>query len=328
MILSTFQETELSAGGGPISYVADFIAYKEVDFGPAIQSLEVTVFSKPDSTGGRLRGRDIRQPHDVKLPSVTYRKKGKKFQIKWQSQNLTEDEMLILCLPDMTTSVFIHAVQDVYDALEWGLNKRLSDRDEFDISGCLDWVKAAKTQAPSNDKDLRSVLSVRSEQYLHLIRTHDFHQRFDIDWSSMHEDAAHLLYHPELWNETDARMPHGNVLGKGILDNFTYYEHISIDEILSQLGLRSFEAATVYDDKVKALQVELAFVFAYVKKRGMVPEALADELIRRMMLEMKNKKSFWVYRSRHGTSSHFVWMYNYLEAFTNIHLRSFWKFES
>lgn len=139
----------------------------------------------------------------------------------------------------------------------------------------------------------------------------------------MHEDAAYLLYHPDLWNDADERMPHGNQLGKGILKNFDYYEKTSLNDILTDLGLSTYDNAVVYDDKIKALQVELALAFAHIKKRGDVPVSLADGLIRKMKLESNNKNSFWVHRSRHGVNSHFHWMFNYLEDFTSLNRRHF-----
>lgn len=334
MILRTFQETEWSAEGGPISWVSHFIAYKEANFGDAIQSLEVTIFSNPPISKSdqgpvsKLRRRGVWQPHSVKLPSVVYQKKEKKLRIKWQSQNLTEDEMEIINSQNATNSVFVSAVQDVHNALVWGLNERLTERDDFDICGCLDWVKDAQNQAPTNDADLRSVLSFRSEMYLRNVRTKNFHERFDIDWASMHENAALLLYHPDLWNDSDARMPHGNILGKGILAHFSYYEKMSVDEILSSLGLKTYDSRMSYEEKIKALQVELSFVFAHIKKRGVVHRGLADALIRHMTVEAKNKKSFWVHRSRHGVGSHFSWMYNYLKDFTSINRPNFHQHES
>lgn len=256
------------------------------------------------------------------MPNVVYRRTEKKLRIKWQTKNLSESEMEDWGAT-VSRAVFVRAVQDVYEALEWGLNARLTKKDDFDVSACLNWVKEAETQAPSNDSDLQSLLSVRSEQHLHLIRTRDFHKRFDIDWSTMHENAAHLLYHPDLWNDTDARMPHGNVLGKGIIENFDYYETMSVDDILTSLGLGLYQSSIVYDDKVKALQVELAFIFAHIKKRGTVPADLTDALIRKMNVEAKNGNSFWVHRSRHGVNSHFAWMCNFLEAFTRLKRRDF-----
>ncbi len=328
MLLRTFQQTERSVGGGPIGAVADFVAYREIDFGDAIGELEVTVYSNPEigkSNPGlisRLRFRGIKQPHGVKLPSAVFRKKERTLRIKWQSRNLAENEMESFAAT-MTNSIFVRAVQDVHDALEWGLNQRLTKEDDFDISGCLEWVKAAQIQAPTDEEDLRAVLSHRSEKYLHLVRTKHFHEKFDLDWSSMHEDAAYLLYHPDLWDDADERMPHGNQLGKGILKNFDCYENVSIDDILSSLGLQPYEDAAVYEDKIKALQVELALVFAHIKKRGTVSTSLTDALIRKMKLEAKNKKSFWVHRSRHGIGSHFQWMCNYLEDFTSLSRRQF-----
>ncbi|KJZ18822.1 hypothetical protein [Loktanella sp. S4079] len=329
MIFWTFQQTEWAIGGGPIAWVGDFIGYKESNFGQAINSLEVTVFSNPQPQEFRkppnssLRRKGIRQPHEAKLPSVVYRKKERKLGIKWQSQNLTEDEMEISGWQNATRSVFIRAVRDVHDALAWGLNERLSGRDDFDISACLEWVKVAQVHVPTTDEDLRSVLSRRSEEHLHLVRTKDFHKKFDIDWSSMHEDAAYLLYHPDLWNDTDERMPPGNQLGKGILKNFDYYENTSLIGILTSLGLSTYDNALVYDDKIKALQVELALAFAHIKKSGDVPETLTDELIRKMKLESNNKNSFRVHRSRHGVNSHFHWMSYYLEKFTSQNRRHF-----
>ena len=273
----------------------------------------------------KLLWRGVKLAHDVKLPSVVFRRKEKKLHIKWQSQNLTEDEMEVLAGP-ANHSVFVRAVQDVYDALVWGLNERLTTKDDFDISGCLSWVKNAQAQAPLDGKDLRSALCARSKMYLHLVRTTEFHRVIDIDWSSMHKDAAYLLYHRELWNGADERMPHGNVLGKGILENFVFYEKMSVDEILLSLGLQPYENAKTYEAKIKALQVELAFVFAHVKKRGVVQSDLVDELIRRMNIEAKNRRSFWVYRSRHGVGSHFSWMCNYLEDFTSLSRRQFPQF--
>lgn len=334
MIFWTFQQTERTTGGGPISWVSDFIAYKETSFGEAINRLEVTVFSNPEPIKisnrpvSKSQERGFGQARDVKLPSVVYRKKEKKLRIKWRSQHLTEDEMEIFGYQNATTSVFIRAVHDVHDALNWGLNERLSARDDFDISGCLGWVKEAQTQAPKKDGDLRSILFDRSKLYLHLVRTNHFHNEIDVDWSSMHKNAAHLLYHYDLWNETDARMPHGNVFGKGILEHFDYYEKMPLAEILSSLGMVSYNSATTYDEKIKSLQVELAFVFAYIKKRGKVPERLADELVGRMVEEAKNDRSFWVHRSRHGIGSHFAWMFNYLEAFSTIERPAFLKGES
>ncbi|MEP1696932.1 MAG: hypothetical protein ABJJ69_10380 [Paracoccaceae bacterium] len=328
MILSTFQKTGRSAGGGPIGEVSEFLGFQERDFGSALSDFEVTVYSNPDirhSDEGvlaKLRGRGVRIPHEVPLPNVVYRRSEKKLRIKWQTQTLSEAEM-----EDWSAKashpVFLRAVQDVYEALKWGLNARLTNKDDFDVSACLNWIKEAETQAPSNDSDLQSLLSVRSEQYLHLIRTKNFHKKFDIDWNAMHKNAAYLLYHPDLWNDTDARMPHGNVLGKGILENFVYYEMMSVDDILTSLGLGPYQTSTSYDDKVKALQVELAFIFAHIKKRGTVPVDLTDALIRKMNIEAKNRNSIWVHRSRHGVGSHFAWMCNYLEGFTSLKRRDF-----
>ncbi len=327
MILWTFQETARSSGGGPISCVSDFVSYQEVNFGIAIRDLKVTVYSNPENIGkgpiSKLRSNREGKTHDVFTPSVVFRRKEKTLRIKWQSRNLSEDEMEVLGWQNVTTSIFNRAVQDVYDALNWGLNEYLSERDDFDISGCLDWVKAAQNNAPANDDNLRSILSARSKLYVHLIRTKHFHQKIDIDWSLMHEDAAYLLYHPELWNDTDPRMPHGNVWGKAILSNFDYYKKMSVGEILSGFKMDSYEDAATYDGKIKALQVELALVFAHIKKNGFVSDALVDALIRQLIVEAENEKSFWVYRSRHGVFSHFSWMCDYLEAFTNIKRPSF-----
>ena len=323
MILWTFQETKRSRGGGPVSSVADFVAYQEINFGDAIKTLQVTIYSNPEikirNPGllSRLRYPDFNEQPDVNLPSVVFRRKEKALRIKWQTQHLTEEEMEAFA-GSLTNSIFVRAVQDVCDALEWGLNRRLKKHDDFDIAGCLGWVKAAQIQAPKDNEGLRSVLSRRSKEYLHLVRTKNFHSKFDVDWNSMHDDAAYLLYHPDLWNDADERMPHGNQLGKGILNNFEYYENTSVNDILTNLGLTAYEEAPVYEDKIKALQVELALAFAHIKKRGTVHTSLADGLIRRMKLESKNKKSFWVHRSRHGIGSHFRWMCNYLEDFSSL----------
>ena len=48
MILWTFQQTERSAGGGPIGWVGDFLGYPERNFGSALSDIEVTIYSNPD----------------------------------------------------------------------------------------------------------------------------------------------------------------------------------------------------------------------------------------------------------------------------------------
>jgi len=321
MLLLTHQITENTIGGGPIGWVSDYIAFENADFGSAISEIEIKVRSNPEMPG-KWRKRmffpgilssQIPQPESHQ--HATFRRKAKKLIIHWMTQHLTEYEMEKHNYPNATQDLFWRAAADVYDALDWGLHARLKPADDFDISACLAWVQSTQTESDQTNTEFRHNLAIRSKKSKRLITNIHMQAKIKTDWAVLHPDAAALLSHPNLWNETDPRMPQGNPFGQGISNHFDYYASLSLSETLKSFHATSYEDADQDSDRVRALQIELGLVFAHIKKRGTVAPDMVNALKKRMGVEAKRANSFWVHRSKYGRSSHFAWMQNYLDGF-------------
>lgn len=298
----------MSFGGGPASWVASYLGYEAPSFGKDLEEIQITLISSSK--------RFLLKPK-LTEPKVLFRRNSKTLYVDWPFTRLEIDEITPDYLNQTTQDKFKCALEDIYEALDWALNKRIKPKDDFDIASCMDFFANARKITHATDDDYRKELKLRDEKYTTQLRTHSMHQKIDTDWDVLHPDAAHLLFHPDLWSETDPRMPQGNEFGKYVLINFNDLHGLPLSDVLEKVGLKPYEIAAGKDQKTQALQTEIGLIFAYIKKTGTVSPNMVRDLLDRMEMEDRVKNSFWVYRAKGETSSHFQWMQYYLTELTN-----------
>mgnify|MGYP001110168715 CR=1 FL=1 len=300
--------TPTTFGGGPASAVASYLGNNVDTFGAGVEEIQVSLITLSNGFDG-----SVQQPE----PRVLFRRKAKTIFIDWPCTHTTPVESQDYSLQNLTQKTFMKAVQDVHDALSWGLPKRIKKTDDFDTVACLKLIRSGMEINFPTEEAFREELYHRDEQYTKHLRTQSMHKKINIDWSQYHPDAAHLLHHPELWNETDPRMPHGNDFGKHILNNFDTFNDLPLSDVLKKLGLKPYETTSTSTHKNQALQAEVGLIFSYIKITGSSPSQMTDDLLDRMVIESSVERSFWIHQSRLGTGSHFDWMQFYLNDFAN-----------
>ena len=276
---------------GPHPDIADLVESRLSDYGPALQTIELTAHlhsegATPPTLGG-LRSEFDRRLES--LPTVRFRRSAHTLSIDFLSECTTADEALRRPQPP---EAYAPAAVEIEAAL--GLvAKRIKPADDFDLDRFLADVHDAVLAVP----DVTDWAEVRETALARLQAKEaaDPWGALEIDWATFHPDARSLLDDPFLWSGSDERSPNGNDTGFDLLRDFQAWDRRSpegdpfafLAELLRSWDLAFLDRRTADDAAIRAFatdepmafdignQAQVATAFACIKVRGACPRDAA-----------------------------------------------------
>ena len=120
-------QTNRSFGGGPWAHIGKLLAEDMPSIGTALEKIEMTLYCNGSITDHRGF------PPLTETPSVRFHRKRRAIAIRHPSNRFTPDEVFAVYTKNLTRAHIVPAMDDMIDALNWGLGKRITAKDDFDV---------------------------------------------------------------------------------------------------------------------------------------------------------------------------------------------------
>ena len=275
-------------GGGPAFYVSDYLGADPIDFGSAIDTIEVQICND-----GGFQPTLSPETDKPKPPSCRFMRKRRKLIITWPGSHHNINEVTPLPEKHLTRDIFQRGVNEIYDALSWAFSKRLKPTDDFDTSACLDWVDSARNIDFPTDLELQIEVSRRGKKMRTRWRKAALDRVCNIDWTRYNPDAAYFLPDPWFWSETDERAPHGNPVGAAILANWDHYAQLNAKEAFNATGLPEWSKDATILGRQNTVRAHIAFIIAHLKFTATCPSDIARAAETCLQSEKDSSNSPW-----------------------------------
>jgi uncharacterized protein YfeS len=265
------------------------------DYGSAIESIYFTAFLRSGTQKARptLEGL-FRQFHAYldKLPKVTFRRKLKRVEIEFLSQNFVadDDESNKLSAEKCNT-----AGEEVSKALSL-LTKRIKPSDDFDLDRFLPDVSRLMTTKIESMEEWDRLRGEAKTKRQELHATKSPWELLEIDWSQYHPKAKEILDQPFFWESADDFAPHGNDTGADLLEDYRRWNSrhrnrsplVFLTRLLTEWEIKPIDWNITDDETVRRLNKErsiefhvcneaiIALAFAVVKMRGDCPPEISS----------------------------------------------------
>lgn len=289
-----FGKTHRSFGGGTWSFVADIISEELPSFGSAVDTIYVTLFCN-----GSLEEDHRNLPALNDTESVKFYRKKKRIDICYPSHRFTPDEEFGTFLINLERTSFAPAVDDLIDALSWGLRARITKKDDFDTTAFLAWVARFRTAEFSTDEAFRAAARRAIESKNMRNGQNDPWEQLDIEWEEMHPKARTILDDPVDWSCAYEFSPHGNDTGADILSDWGDYNDMSPQQAALQLGWDASELDTRNElFRIDWVKIHFALAFGQIKFSGACSPVLARNAKEVIGAEVERRSEFneWPHR--------------------------------
>lgn len=273
MEFSFLGQTHNTFGGGPVSWVGDLLESETSTFGPALETIELTVFYP----GISKRAHSSIPYEPPEKNTRRFERKRKTLRILWISQRQTQAMVGEIYLPQMTSDILLGSFEDAIDALQYGL-ERLTASDDFDKGSFLKWLREMKERPWGDGEALRETLGGASDRRRAAWQAQaeaDPWSVLGIDWAKMAPNARDILDDPADWSNGDDFSPHGNDTGADIFAEWSRYARLTPERAVQQIG---WSDAFDLDDDIcwhEWVEINLALAFGHIKKKGRCPAKLA-----------------------------------------------------
>jgi uncharacterized protein YfeS len=291
------------AGGGhpTLSWIGEFFAFQQPDFGSAIRELEVQVhFATPRVPGGDFK--EIEDRYEAFLaafPTAKFHRKRAKVELNYVSR--LGDSRRVTDSRAADLDLFVRGAQELAAELAI-LGPRLRRSDAFDFSAFSGWLRTRLAALPQTEAELRQLTDRFAVEARNRAKAMDPWERLDIDWEEYHPQARPLLDDPFYWECADDFAPHGNDTGADILE---FYRERSgraqsgtqfLDGVLRDWGLNPVQPpddplmVPVWED------AKIAVAFAQLKVDATCDPAVragALDAIARCRARIKAKHAGW-----------------------------------
>jgi uncharacterized protein YfeS len=290
-------KTHRSYGGHVWSFAAEIIGEELPGFGDDLDAIYVTVFCN-----GRLENDHRGFPPLNDTESVKFYRKKKRMEISYPSLRFKPDEVFGLFLPQLERTHFSIAVDDLIDALSWGLKTRLTKKDNFDVAAFLAWIERFRKIDFASDDALRAAIQRAGEAGKARDEEKDPWERLDVDWDAVHPNARGILDDPLDWSCAYEFSPHGNDTGADILAEWVQYRSLSAHQAAFHIGWGDnefdLENELFWSDWVK---IHFALAFGQIKFSGTCSPALARDAKDVLETDIDNRSQLttWPHRDEY-----------------------------
>jgi uncharacterized protein YfeS len=207
-------------GGHPtLSLISDFLLWGVDGFGSAISELTV-IFHFPHTRRARITLEQMYADFHANrrsLPKVVFRRQRGQASIDIASELL--DGKNWEQGPGLSLQLFKAGVTETVAALEL-LKKRLTAKDDFNLSAFLAHCSKAHSRLPSTVEELVALAAEYKKNQAARYAVMSPWERLGIDWRVFHPDARSILDDPFFWESSNDFAPNGNDTGADLLADY------------------------------------------------------------------------------------------------------------
>lgn len=206
-------------GSNLYSPIGDLLICNIHDYGPAIQSLDITVCLPSRE---RIFLPTLEEIFDrfhsylETLPKGTFRRGKNRVEIIFRSHRLfAEDDVDLRPSLELLRS----AAADVADSLGI-LQSKIKATDSFDLKRFLADAIPSLKNLPETLEAWAEMRDRAKAIRLLALASKDPWEQLDVDWTRYHPEARKILDDPFFWEGADDTAPHGNDTGADLLDDY------------------------------------------------------------------------------------------------------------
>ncbi len=278
-------------GGGPASFVTDYLGADPVNFGCALDVIEVSICNEGENAPKPWTGFEMPD-----RPTCRFLRKRKKLAVTWPGTRHSADEVDQLYLTNLTRSTFRRGAEELHDAMSWAFAQRLKPSDAFDVAACLDWVASTLQVSFDSDQKLQAVVEKHGRKKRTRLRKAELDRSMTIDWTRYHPGAAYHLPDPWYWDESDERAPHGNAVGAAIISQWERFGLLDAEDAYRSTGLPEWAPEAGLSERKNAVRAHIALVIAHLKFSAFCPTDIASAAITCLKAEKAMPDSPWARR--------------------------------
>ena len=298
-------------GHKSISIVADILTMDKLDFGGAIDELEITLHFTQDGPPRKSLEQSYYNFHEnlKSLPKCTFYRKKKRLTLEIVGTFTTgleirkESKPPIVINPEWAESSLKDIIQNIIV-----IKSKFKKSDDFRVSDFLNYLESKLANFPSSVDELESIKETIEKRKKEIHDKLDDWGKLGVNWDDYHPSAKDIVSYPFMWNSSDDFAPNGNDTGADTLELFRKWNKRNKDKsptIFFKKLMHDWEVEAVsqkfHEDNYSAhtyFQSIVGLAFASAKLRGECEPYIKDEAnlaIEKYLVWIENE-THWQYK--------------------------------